>query len=1031
MRGTMREEVEQEPDTYVAPEQQPAPAAEPAAEADAASAPAAEIAESEEKTAETDQAAPDAPQAPDESGANPDAPVHADGDAAAAAGGGETNSGQADAEVDAEVDADADADGEAEMDVGGDDGAPEPAQEAPASLPDSTAAATSTAPAATVDASGDATMATTTTTTATEDQQAQETRQELATEVPASMAPQPPSATATSNPTSTPGSEASVLGKRPTPSSTATAPTTTSTATPPAPTRATAMAIPTAPAAMRSSQSQTQTQMTAGDRKKMLEERVRNEPRDGEAWLALIEEAQNREDMDDTRRLYDGFFKTFPSQGRQWIAYADLELAHSNFAQVEAIFTRCLRSTPSVDLWKFYLSYTRRVNPLPPPSGADEDGPREQARRVLEGAYEFALKHTGMDKDSGPIWMDYISLIKEREARGGWKEGQKMDDLRRVYQRAVSVPVANVEAIWKDYDAYENGLNKLTAKKFLAERSPAYMTARRVLRELKARSDNLARPLLPRIPVWTTAPVSGDAAGGGAAWEKERAQVEAWKQYLKWEESNPLLLEDLAAHQARVLSAYRKATMFMRFYPEIWYMASLFLSSVDRQDEAAEWLKEGIEACPGSFLLPFAYVELCEIRKTTADCGAVFDALLEHIHAKIDARKSQLEQTLRAIDTEAELERAQAAAKRVDEGDGDVDIDGEQRELERKVDEQRQAKKAQCEEASRPEIEGLKEAAALVWIKYMHFHRRTGGIRPTRTVFGRARKSPHCTWQVFEASALMEYHCSKDAGVATKVFELALKTFGQDEAFVARYLDFLISINDDSNARALFERTIGTFPPERARPIWDRWADYEYSFGDTAAIQRLESRLSEVYPDEPKVKRFVDRNSYMDLDMIGPRDLGFQASVAGASAAEPSGWRTVPPPREGPGSIPSGGGPGGAGKGFGGGPAPPTGPSGRFGGNNGPPPPPPPQGPRDVFAELPEAVLFFMDILPNAKSFDGPTFKPDDLMECLRHANVPMAQPNFGPPGGRFGGPGPGGFGGGGGGGFGRRGGRGGRMGRR
>ena len=160
------------------------------------------------------------------------------------------------------------------------------------------------------------------------------------------------------------------------------------------------------------------------------------------------------------------------------------------------------------------------------------------------------------------------------------------------------------------------------------------------------------------------------------------------------------------------------------------------------------------------------------------------------------------------------------------------------------------------------------------------------GIRPTRTVFSRARKSPHCTWQVYEASALMEYHCSKDAGVATKVFELALKTYGTDEAFVVRYLDFLISINDDNNARALFERTIGTFTPERARPIWDRWSEYEYSFGDTAAIQKLESRLAETYPEEPPIKRFVDRNSYMDLDMIGPRDLGFQAAISGASAAD-------------------------------------------------------------------------------------------------------------------------------------------------
>ncbi len=257
--------------------------------------------------------------------------------------------------------------------------------------------------------------------------------------------------------------------------------------------------------------------MTVEQRKQLFEDRIKIDPRDGEAWLNLIEEAQSREDMEATRALYDRFFAVFPNQARQWLAYLELELAHGNFAQVEAIFNRCLRTTPSVDLWKFYLSYTRRVNPLPPSTGAEEDAARETARNVLENAYEFALRFIGNDKDSGSIWTDYISLVKEREARGGWKEGKKMDDLRRVYQRAVSVPLSNIEAIWKDYDAYENGLNKLTAKKFLAERSPAYMTARRVLRDLKAYTDPLVKPLLPRPPIWTSSALPGDAGEGPGA----------------------------------------------------------------------------------------------------------------------------------------------------------------------------------------------------------------------------------------------------------------------------------------------------------------------------------------------------------------------------------------------------------------------------------------------------------------------------------------------------------------------------------
>lgn len=50
------------------------------------------------------------------------------------------------------------------------------------------------------------------------------------------------------------------------------------------------------------------------------------------------------------------------------------------------------------------------------------------------------------------------------------------------------------------------------------------------------------------------------------------------------------------------------------------------------------------------------------------------------------------------------------------------------------------------------------------------------------------------------------------------------------------------------DARALFERVIPMFSAERARPLWERWARYEYQFGDLEAAQKLEKRIAEVYP---------------------------------------------------------------------------------------------------------------------------------------------------------------------------------------
>lgn len=161
------------------------------------------------------------------------------------------------------------------------------------------------------------------------------------------------------------------------------------------------------------------------------------------------------------------------------------------------------------------------------------------------------------------------------------------------------------------------------------------------------------------------------------------------------------------------------------------------------------------------------------------------------------------------------------------------------------------------------------------------------------------------------SQALMEYHCTKDAVVATKIFEIGLKTFGEDAQFVVRYLGFLISINDENSmslscnyilsthalyqldARALFERVITSFTPEEAKPIWERWARYEYHFGDLAAAQKLEKRISDVYPNgttwqplhsiypdsftDPPIKRFAQRFTYLGVDAIASRDLGFGA----------------------------------------------------------------------------------------------------------------------------------------------------------
>lgn len=66
----------------------------------------------------------------------------------------------------------------------------------------------------------------------------------------------------------------------------------------------------------------------------------------------------------------------------------------------------------SVDLWKFYLGYIRRIN-----LGESGSAVTPEARAIIEKAYEYVLNNVGIDKDAGPIWADYIYFLKSAEVK--------------------------------------------------------------------------------------------------------------------------------------------------------------------------------------------------------------------------------------------------------------------------------------------------------------------------------------------------------------------------------------------------------------------------------------------------------------------------------------------------------------------------------------------------------------------------------------------------------------------------------------
>ncbi|KAI9209457.1 uncharacterized protein BJ171DRAFT_487077 [Polychytrium aggregatum] len=769
------------------------------------------------------------------------------------------------------------------------------------------------------------------------------------------------------------------------------------------------------------------------DKLEELYAKVQEHPWGTDYWSALVLEANRRPDPEIVRKAYEDILVQFPTSARHWISYVEFEQKLQCFDKVDAIFTRCLRSVVNVDLWKVYLTYIRKIHPVTNVSVEK----RTENRATITKAYEFVLQNIGIDKESGSIWSDYLNFIKSGETKSTYEEQQKMAQLRAVYHRVIAIPISNIEAIWKEYDVFENGLNKLMAKKFLSEKSPGYITARVNYKNLK----NLTE-FIDKQKTWMAVPTRWT--------ERECRMVQSWHKVIQWEKSNPLALEEKSAVVARVMHAYKCALLMLRLYPQVWHEAVMYLAEVGKPDESLAMLKSGLEANPRSLLLSFALAEFEEAaKKPFSEIAPIFDSLVTEYEREIElinAKYDQERERLLGIDQPTAAEEAE--------------WDGEKREQERAKFKQREAAVSQkLDEEKERQLAEAKDALGSIWITYMKVARRVENIRAARVIFGRARKSS-CTYQVFVASALMEYHCNKDATVAGKVFELGLKLFGMNEdessfKYLTAYFDFLIGINDENNFRALCERVLANISPEKSKPIWNRLLEHERNYGDLVNVRKVEKRIAEVFPesDRPLLDSLYDQAqqwSYSGLHHIERVELGYpsikalveggtvQPSASAATVAT-SGSGTTAPKSSKQSSRKDGGsrtndsrsgnapdghhkhGPSHHGQGGSSGHGS-QGHSGRgFQQQNQPPksaiPPAQQQQPflqaphsfeqqGPAFSKPPAAeraadpISWMLSVLPPPAHYNGVILKPDDLIDCLRKIQIPLpnAPPGGGPP---------------------------------
>ena len=491
------------------------------------------------------------------------------------------------------------------------------------------------------------------------------------------------------------------------------------------------------------------------------------------------------------------------AQADVWNGYLEMELGMNNLAETERIFGMCLMTTPNVALWSKYLDYIRRRNDLT----SEGSG---QARQVIHQAYEFVIENIGLDKDSGKIWTDYIEFIKSGPGTAGgsgWQDMQKMDQLRRAYQRAICVPVANVNSLWKEYDQFEMGLNKITGRKYLAEKSPAYMSAKSANTAL----DNIIRGLhrinVPRLP----------PAPGFDGDQEYVEQVGLWNKWIAWEKSDPLDIQDDKDQpellKKRILYVYNQALMALRFWPEMWVEAAewCFENAIVKDGAAVGlgMLTRGIAANPESVLLALKHGDHIESTYPNEENDEAkvargvairepYDQCLDTLYGIIKGLKERETAEVARVEDAAALDTANASAGNGDDDDEyDVD-DVEKATKERAKNDQIKA----IQQGFAAQTQLISRSITFVWIAYIRAMRRIQGkgkpgtsLGGMRQAFTEARQRGRLTSDVYAAVAQMEWTIYKDVA-GGKIFERGAKLFPDDETFTLEYIKYLHSKED-------------------------------------------------------------------------------------------------------------------------------------------------------------------------------------------------------------------------------------------
>lgn len=336
------------------------------------------------------------------------------------------------------------------------------------------------------------------------------------------------------------------------------------------------------------------------------------------AWQTYIEEAdQGRSGSTSVPDAYARFLSQFPRASKFWKALADYYIEKDDMASAKGVFEKCLSKCRNVPLWLSYLKMKKKMTKR---GGKDDvpDTPAQTAnRKEFESDFEKAIENVGYAVDADEVWRDYVNFIREWPDATNVEKDRRRAALRKLYQRALCVPMDCLDVMWKEYEHLEKtaGESLALAEKILPEFNEKYLHAKAIYKERQRFSSKINFYRLAVPPIKNL---------------QEFQQLDLWHKWIRFEMNNPDNLTP-ETHKSMMKMIYDQCLSCFMFHPEVWMSMALYEEKYGTLADVRAVYREAIETIRNIAFLRIALADLEELDGNLETARDVFRQAFEKV----------------------------------------------------------------------------------------------------------------------------------------------------------------------------------------------------------------------------------------------------------------------------------------------------------------------------------------------------------------------------------------------------------------